>query len=171
MYCKNCGNEMIDGARFCTNCGAKVETPSVDQSMPTPITFVNTQPAPPTYPALSQTSRPLSTPNPVAGFILSIIGLVHTLCAWIIVIFGGFYNNIFALIYGVIGLIFGVISLILILIYRSKYLSLHGIGIVGLVFAGLSGLFAVILIIAFIGVQSSSHNMVNNLRELERLFD
>ena len=25
MFCKQCGKELIDGAQFCKNCGAKVE--------------------------------------------------------------------------------------------------------------------------------------------------
>ena len=31
MFCKNCGQQIIDGSRFCTNCGAKL-TPSTAQS-------------------------------------------------------------------------------------------------------------------------------------------
>lgn len=26
MYCKNCGNELKDGVKFCDKCGAKFET-------------------------------------------------------------------------------------------------------------------------------------------------
>ncbi|MCR5415393.1 MAG: zinc ribbon domain-containing protein [Pseudobutyrivibrio sp.] len=28
MFCKKCGNQLIDGTRFCTNCGAPIEAPS-----------------------------------------------------------------------------------------------------------------------------------------------
>ena len=177
MYCKNCGAEMIDGAPYCPNCGAKSEIPSANQPMPTPTAYANTPPTPTVYTAPSETSRPVSTPNPVAGFIFSIIGMVYIFTAWLFTL-PGFYNNytalisgVIGLITGVIGLIFGVISLILILTYMGKYHSLHGIGVVGLVFSCIAILFAVILIVAFVSVQNSSHNTANNLRELERLFD
>ena len=26
MMCKNCGNELVEGAKFCMECGTKVET-------------------------------------------------------------------------------------------------------------------------------------------------
>lgn len=25
MFCENCGNQLPDGAKFCVNCGAKIE--------------------------------------------------------------------------------------------------------------------------------------------------
>ena len=170
MYCKNCGTKMIDGAPYCPDCGAKSEIPSANQPMPAPTAYANTPPAPAVYTVPSETSRPVSTPNPVAGFIFSIIGMAFIFTAWQFTLLG-FYNNYPALIFGVIGLIFGVISLILILTYKGKYISLHGIGVVGLVFSCIAILFAVILIVAFVSVQNSSRNTANNLRELEKLFD
>ncbi len=32
MFCKKCGNELADGAKFCTGCGAPVETAAVEET-------------------------------------------------------------------------------------------------------------------------------------------
>ena len=34
MYCKNCGNEFEDGAKFCTSCGASVEAEAPVEEAP-----------------------------------------------------------------------------------------------------------------------------------------
>ena len=32
MYCRNCGSEIKDGAKFCESCGAKVDMTSTDET-------------------------------------------------------------------------------------------------------------------------------------------
>lgn len=36
MYCKNCGKQLSDDAKFCHSCGSSVETPVTEQVAPTP---------------------------------------------------------------------------------------------------------------------------------------
>ena len=171
MYCKNCGNEIIDGAPFCPNCGANVETPPTTQPASTPIMYSNHPSAQPMYTNSPSASRPAATPNPVAGFVLSIIGLVNVLIAWYGISEAGYYNNPMAVIFAVRGLICGSIARILVLVHRGKYQNLHGIGIVALIFSIAAIGLAVILIIQYISEQNRPQRTINNfLNQLDDLF-
>ena len=44
MFCKYCGKELPDDAKFCPNCGARLE----DEVIPNEVTFVETSPEQPT---------------------------------------------------------------------------------------------------------------------------
>ena len=41
MYCRNCGNEIADGSKFCNHCGSPVtaEPPVQEKALYFPLTF------------------------------------------------------------------------------------------------------------------------------------
>ena len=44
MFCVKCGNKMIEGAAFCTNCGAKSVVSDTTQQIPSPATLTDVTP-------------------------------------------------------------------------------------------------------------------------------
>ncbi len=85
MFCKNCGKELKDGAVFCEECGAKVESTAFDgepNTRPVAQTVV-VQQTPVTEETLPAQYRPLGPwayfglallfSIPIAGFVLLIV--------------------------------------------------------------------------------------------------
>ncbi|MDE7452924.1 MAG: zinc-ribbon domain-containing protein [Clostridia bacterium] len=115
MFCRNCGKEIPDKAVYCVHCGAVTDNPSA----------FNAQPAAPDK---------KTNGFAIAGFVLSLVGLVL-----------GYYT------YDVVpllGLIFSIIGLV-----KSKTCgSGRGLSIAGLVISIVSTVLAIVLIILIVGL-------------------
>ena len=61
MFCRSCGNQLADNAKFCNRCGAKV-APKPETATPPPV-IPDSVPVPPPAPA----PAPISEPGPAAG--------------------------------------------------------------------------------------------------------
>lgn len=68
MFCKNCGNEIPEGAKFCVNCGTPVEVPS-EPAPEAPSTPVYEEPAAPVIekpaPVAEEPAPTYEEPTPV----------------------------------------------------------------------------------------------------------
>ena len=115
MFCKYCGNQLNDGAKFCASCGAKVEenpttkqeTEQVNLTNELNITNETTQPN------LTISTKKKYSGKSIAGFVLSLVGFI-----------------VAALPCGILGIIFSSTSFNEI---RTKNLKGRGLAIAGLV--------------------------------------
>lgn len=66
MFCPNCGNQLVDGAKFCNGCGTPVASSQPAAAQPAAAAQPETQPtpAPPASPAPQPVSQPAPTPQP-----------------------------------------------------------------------------------------------------------
>lgn len=75
MFCKKCGNQLADGANFCTSCGAVLEAQGNQSSN------ANAQYTPPVQPPLYQQQnvavKPLSVGDYIVMFLLLAIPFVN----------------------------------------------------------------------------------------------
>ncbi len=160
MQCNNCGQELVAGAEFCGNCGAKLlnvaptaPEPVVQSTSPQPTSpttmpgpEVPTQPATPaTAPAQVSAPTPTTTTStttsgayavarqPKNGF--SIASLVLGICSLLL-----FWFIFLAIPLGILALIFGFIG-------RTK--GSKGMGLAGIIM-GIFGIVASIIFIVFI---------------------
>ena len=98
-FCNACGKELVDGAAFCTNCGAPVtpvQTQPVDAPAPQAIpvqTAEPVQPAPQQIPVQQypvQPAQPVyqysAQPEPVSK-VAKILGLISFICGLVSIIF------------------------------------------------------------------------------------
>ena len=98
MYCVKCGNEVKDGTKFCTNCGAEIEEAKKEEVKEESLTYSQNK-------SIETTSNPVVVPEaaksegsdgkataslvlgivsfvvPCVGFITSIVGLILGICA------------------------------------------------------------------------------------------
>ncbi len=117
MFCKNCGNEIIDGQLNCAACGApapQLQTPVESEQPQAPVhpQYQYQVPQQPQYqaPVQPQYQAPLyqvpqRVRNPMDGLGYSIAALVLGCCG---VVFGFFFVvNILFLICSILGIVFG----------------------------------------------------------------
>lgn len=91
MFCKNCGKNLSDGAKFCNGCGTKTEAA---QAAPVPQTYAPQQPYAPPAPAsyAPQPGRePLRVIQYIGMFLLMSIPLVGLILLFVWS-FGGSVN-------------------------------------------------------------------------------
>ena len=79
-FCKNCGKELKDAAKFCTSCGAKSEPPEQPQQ-PTPV-----QPMQQTQPQYQRQYIPIPNSKPKSQTPLIIAGVIGGVCVFALVI-------------------------------------------------------------------------------------
>lgn len=66
MFCKNCGTQLNDDAKFCASCGTPVQAAPQPVAEPTPAPAVAPQPVAEPVPAPAVAPRPAVTPAPEA---------------------------------------------------------------------------------------------------------
>ena len=109
MICKNCGNELREGSKFCGKCGAAVSEQAENQ----PQQHAYQQPVyqQPVY------QQPMNHRNPNDGRGYSIAALVLGICgvvlSWVSVL------NLFVLAAGILGVIYG---------YKGRQMSMDAYG-------------------------------------------
>lgn len=81
MVCNNCGKEIQNGTKFCTNCGTKVEEKAVE-------------------PVVTETAKPASQGSSALGIASMVLGIVSIILSWIL--------SIFILVFPIVGLILGI---------------------------------------------------------------
>ena len=81
MVCNNCGKEIQNGTKFCTNCGTKVEEKIVE-------------------PVVTETAKPASQGSSALGIASMVLGIVSIILSWIL--------SIFILVFPIVGLILGI---------------------------------------------------------------
>lgn len=67
MFCKYCGNQIDDNAKFCNNCGASQDKPVASYEPQTVSQEVNTQPAPQAQPPYTQPAVEQNVPQQSAA--------------------------------------------------------------------------------------------------------
>ena len=175
MTCKHCGAEIADGAKFCENCGNKIETVEVKEEFTEPErveadvieegpkakveddTYSEPQPerveADPVQPTAAGTAATEQGPigYSIASLVCGILGLLCCCCGFFGIILSG------------AGIALGIVSI-------NKNCEGRGLAIAGIACGGVGIAGAVIGIIASVATGSAT-NAISNLDELQDFID
>lgn len=89
MFCKNCGNGLSDGTKFCSACGTAVEA---NAQAATPVQQAPAQPVTPVQNFQATTEKPKSKGKKIGGIVMVVLGALAFLGG----ISNGFFENISA---------------------------------------------------------------------------
>ena len=176
MKCKHCGEEIADGARFCENCGNKVEVeesfdtykepervdaevvsdeaPKMDYTMND--SYDNSSSESTSYSsasddAVSENKADGPIGYSIAALVCGILGLICCCCGW------------FGIIVSVAGIVLGVVSL-------KKNCEGRGMAIAGIVCGGIGALVAVITVI-IAAASGSLFDGIGNINNIDDISD
>lgn len=173
MVCKHCGEVLADGAKFCENCGNKVEevVEEVVREVETVEETVNEDVFEESYKEPERVDAEVvsddftaETPEApvddsekgpqgysIASLVCGILGLLCCCCGW------------FGLIVSIAGIVLGVISL-------NKNCEGRGMAIAGIVCGGIGALVAVIAVI-IAAATGGVADALNNIGDMDQISD
>ena len=169
MVCKHCGETLADGAKFCENCGNKVEeavTASESFKEPERVEAEvvsegtstssyseteSTTAREPEYSASAELEEKGPQGYSIASMVCGILGLLCCCCGW------------FGLIVSIAGIVLGVISL-------NKNCEGRGMAIAGIVCGGIGALVAVIAVI-IAAATGGVADALNNIGDMDQISD
>lgn len=163
MYCVKCGKEFPDEASYCPYCGDATLTAAKHHNAADPL--ANYHPVTPP----NNLSQSAASPNPIAGFVLSIVGVAFCIIAWIDLTTIGYLNNPAFFLFDLIGLGCGIAGLVLVIKHKKAY-KLHGVGIVAMILSITALALACFLLVDYVIVhqtmQSLSNAYLNSVMDL-----